>query len=478
VQAGEDLYNMRKLMSGQPAVRSFRRAKSVGPMLAARAPFSTRLPRCPQVGRQAVKPRVVRAAVPGVEDSHDASAAWYKENYGIDGAVDFFERGPDTYVRLSHPNGSSAVVDLLGACVTSWKTSDGREMLYSSSDGSSRLSGSKQRGGMNLAFPQFGYGQLPRDGIVSDLPWRVVGTGYGDEDEAFDPAPAVCMRVTDTEETRAVWPHSFQIDYQINLMEKDDTQPVQVYDEEPVNEPRAVDEKPAQKQGSRSKSAAGSDVEGDDDDDGVSQFRGEQQLLCMVLVTNTGDTPMTFTTGFRPLLAVKNLPLYGRWVRVLGLGAKYYFDYSKSATPKLRVLEDDFMGFGDREVDSVHVDVVGNHDVLFCPGNRSFISIHNRKGFTDIAAWNPHEGMPMDYQGFVSLGSAKVARKVTLMPGEEWYAESAYRAHDIYWDQMPEFQKNPEILSGLDHPPFDDAKLEEGVMQMDYDRTDENGIDL
>jgi hypothetical protein len=49
---------------------------------------------------------------------------------------------------------------------------------------------------------------------------------------------------------------------------------------------------------------------------------------------------------FRPLLAVKNLPLYGRWVRVLGLGAKYYFDYSKSATPKLRVLEDDFMGFG------------------------------------------------------------------------------------------------------------------------------------
>jgi D-hexose-6-phosphate mutarotase len=40
---------------------------------------------------------------------------------------------------------SSAVVDLLGACVTSWKTSDGREMLYSSSDGSSRLSGSKQR---------------------------------------------------------------------------------------------------------------------------------------------------------------------------------------------------------------------------------------------------------------------------------------------------------------------------------------------
>jgi hypothetical protein len=47
----------------------------------------------------------VRAAAPGVENSHDASAAWYKENYAIDGAVDFFERGPDTYVRLSHPNG-------------------------------------------------------------------------------------------------------------------------------------------------------------------------------------------------------------------------------------------------------------------------------------------------------------------------------------------------------------------------------------
>lgn len=39
----------------------------------------------------------------------------------------------------------------------------------------------------------------------------------GDEDAVFDPAPGICMQLTDTAESRAMWPHSFQMEYQVRL---------------------------------------------------------------------------------------------------------------------------------------------------------------------------------------------------------------------------------------------------------------------
>ena len=40
-----------------------------------------------------------------------------------------------------------------------------------------------------------------------------------------------------------------------------------------------------------------------------------------------------------------------------------------------------------------------------------------------------------------------------LQPGEEWYGESVYRAHDMYWDQMSCFKNNPRVMEGIEHPP-------------------------
>ena len=64
-------------------------------------------------------------------------------------------------------------------------------------------------------------------------------------------------------------------------------------------------------------------------------------------------------------------------------------------------------------MDTVAVDVFGDNDVLFCPGDRSHLSVHNRDGFKDIAVWNPAESFPFQHQDFVSLGSARVARVIT-----------------------------------------------------------------
>jgi hypothetical protein len=43
------------------------------------------------------------------------------------------------------------------------------------------------------------------EGEMPDIDWGLVG----------DVAPCVTLRLTDTEETRAIWPHKFQLDYKV-----------------------------------------------------------------------------------------------------------------------------------------------------------------------------------------------------------------------------------------------------------------------
>ena len=57
----------------------------------------------------------------------------------------------------------------------------------------------------------------------------------------------------------------------------------------------------------------------------------------------------------------------------------------------------------------------------------------NRQGFKDIALWHPAAAAPAEARRFVSLGSARVLRKVTLQPGETWVGEMVLTAHDEYW---------------------------------------------
>lgn len=106
-------------------------------------------------------------------------------------------------LALATHAGARAVVSLFGAQVLSWAPAGGDERLYLSPDaiwdGSTAI-----RGGIPVCFPQFaGLGKLPKHGIVRTRPWEVVDQRTGDD------YALVTLRITETDETWAIWPQSF-----------------------------------------------------------------------------------------------------------------------------------------------------------------------------------------------------------------------------------------------------------------------------
>lgn len=114
-------------------------------------------------------------------------------------------------LRLTTAAGARAVVLLRGAQLVSWTAPGGTERLYLSEravyDGSVAV-----RGGVPVSFPQFAArGELPRHGLVRTLPWSVELQRSGDD------FALVSLRCSDTEATRAVWPHRFTAELSIAI---------------------------------------------------------------------------------------------------------------------------------------------------------------------------------------------------------------------------------------------------------------------
>ncbi|MFZ5512098.1 MAG: D-hexose-6-phosphate mutarotase [Pseudomonadota bacterium] len=106
-------------------------------------------------------------------------------------------------VRLSSPDGASAVVTLHGAQVVSWIPAGGEERLYLS-ERSRFEADAAIRGGIPVIFPQFAAeGPLPRHGFARTAEWTLQQSSSG-----ADFAGAV-LRFTDTARTRSIWPHAF-----------------------------------------------------------------------------------------------------------------------------------------------------------------------------------------------------------------------------------------------------------------------------
>lgn len=116
-------------------------------------------------------------------------------------------------LRLATASGAQAVVLLLGAQVVSWTPPGGTERLYLSDQ--ARFDGSTAvRGGVPVCFPQFAArGPLPRHGFVRTMPWSLETERTG-ADFAL-----VTLRCTNTEATRALWPHRFAVELTIAIEE-------------------------------------------------------------------------------------------------------------------------------------------------------------------------------------------------------------------------------------------------------------------
>ena len=103
------------------------------------------------------------------------------------------------------------MVALHGAHLLSWTTADGVERIYLSPeavfDGQSAI-----RGGIPVCWPQFNQrGPLPKHGFARNMVWTAV------PDETGSDGLELVLALHDSDATRALWPHAFDLRLTISL---------------------------------------------------------------------------------------------------------------------------------------------------------------------------------------------------------------------------------------------------------------------
>ena len=108
--------------------------------------------------------------------------------------------------RLTGKDHASVLISNQGAQVLSWCTADGVERLFLSRTASRQL-GHAIRGGVPIIFPQFGGAGPLRHGFARTMDWSLV--------DASD--THACYELSSSDETLRIWPHAFQLEYEIRL---------------------------------------------------------------------------------------------------------------------------------------------------------------------------------------------------------------------------------------------------------------------
>lgn len=262
-------------------------------------------------------------------------------------------------LRLEHSSGSAARITRHGAQVVSWTDTTGRERLYLSRD-TKTGSGASIRGGIPVIFPQFGNGPLPKHGFVRTRAWSLVSHA----------ATSAVLRITDDDTTRAIWPHRFLAELQVELSES---------------------------------------------------------LTVRLRVQNTGDSPFAFSAALHNYFLVDDVTR----AAVQGLAGVAYHDKTapdiSGATSSTadRVQRDDALEI-DRETDRVYVG--GPRQLSIERAAATSATVIAEEGFSDWVVWNPWRDaaaaladMPADdYLRMLCVEAARVDSPVALDPGSEW----------------------------------------------------------
>jgi glucose-6-phosphate 1-epimerase len=262
-------------------------------------------------------------------------------------------------VLLTSPDGAEARLSLEGGHLLSWMPAGAGEQLYLSPR-SEFVPGKAIRGGVPVCFPQFAErGPLPKHGFARTVLWELVSQEQGKDD-----ALAV-LRLRDTDATRAIWPHAFELELSVRV------------------------------------SGRVLDVE----------------LAC----ENTGDTPLSFTTALHTYLRVRDLDA----VSVEGLSGLRYFDSVKQAEALQRL---DLLLTGEKgvlDLDRIYFGV--KERPLVVTEDRRQLVI-TQQGFDDAVVWNPGPercaklaDMPAEgWSEMLCVEAATVGIPVQLPPGETW----------------------------------------------------------
>jgi glucose-6-phosphate 1-epimerase len=125
-------------------------------------------------------------------------------------------RGKLAKLTLTTPAGASAEIYRYGAHLTSWKTSGGKEWMFTSRQAQFEQ-GKAIRGGVPVIFPQFsGFGQGQRHGFARNVEWRLEGEHNA---SAQDVSCRFVLQADD--KSLASWPHRFRAEF---VPELSDTQ--------------------------------------------------------------------------------------------------------------------------------------------------------------------------------------------------------------------------------------------------------------
>jgi glucose-6-phosphate 1-epimerase len=140
-----------------------------------------------------------------------ATLDYLNDRYGIGAAVRFVAGPGDLPLVQLHHQGATAAVSLLGATVLAYQPRGGLPVLFVSR-ASAFAPGRPIRGGIPVCWPWFGAHPsdptLPNHGFVRTAMWSVEETETGSEDGGEVEAT---LRLTSSDETRALWPHPFDL---------------------------------------------------------------------------------------------------------------------------------------------------------------------------------------------------------------------------------------------------------------------------
>lgn len=113
-------------------------------------------------------------------------------------------------VVLASPYGSEADIYLFGACLTSWKIPNGKDLLFVRPD--AVFNGQKPiSGGIPHCFPQFGPGPMQQHGFARNMNWSLV------DSESVEGNPVVTFELRDNSYSCSMWDFSFQALYKVIL---------------------------------------------------------------------------------------------------------------------------------------------------------------------------------------------------------------------------------------------------------------------
>jgi len=135
------------------------------------------------------------------------------------------EFGKQSYVRIEEGQGklpkvvlqskigAKLEVYLNGAHVTSFKGSDGQELIFMSTKAIFQQ-GKAVRGGIPICWPQFGPGELVQHGFARTSQWIIADSRVTDGGNSV----SVTLLLADSEETRKLWPHSFVTELMLTIL--------------------------------------------------------------------------------------------------------------------------------------------------------------------------------------------------------------------------------------------------------------------